>query len=361
MALLVKRLMRSSANVFRSDAFSAISLTNFINLMPDPPGQIASLGIVAEDSLTTREMGVGRKSGRLRLIPAVPVGADGLEYGDDPGELIRFEALHLPQKATIHAAQLTDVINYDRLEDQNDALENLMTKIFTDMLADQKATREYHSMGALSGKLLNSDGAVLENYYTKFGIAEPAPTAVNFTALAADPAGLRLVIDEIAGKMKDATTVVPAKIHCFCGAQFYRWLLTLPEIIEAYKYSSNNDWLRSRSFFGTFEYAGVIFERYDSSTVLRGGVPVKFIADTDALFVPLIPISEDGKSGGLLEIGWAPAATFPTLNRPGLPHFINPEFDTAQSPRWVKLNGESNPAIVNRLPGACIRAVGSKP
>ncbi len=54
---------------------------------------------------------------------------------------------------------------------------------------DLEATKEYHRLGALQGKLLDADGtSVIENYFEAYGIADPAVVEVDFATLTEDEA-----------------------------------------------------------------------------------------------------------------------------------------------------------------------------
>lgn len=353
MPLHITRRLRTVTDVFNNDAFRAVSLTSHINEVPEIPRQFSSLGLVAEESIRTSKAGVSQERGVLRLVPSRARGEPGLEYGQTAQELVEFSAIYLPQEATIYADSLRDVLDYSYPQDQGFALEELINKLLLQMRSDMDATAEWRNLGLLRGKLRDANGSVLTNYYSKFGIAEPAPVAFDFSVIKTDIGAVKEKIDEIAARMRAIiATPVPA-IHCFAGRGFFNALIKLEEIRDAYRDSTKPDWLRERSFFSAFEYGGCVFESYHGGARAPNGADVDFVAADEAVFFPAVP----ELLGGLLERKWTPAATFAALEQPGVPYYINVERDHAENPRWIKLLAESNPIDINRMPGACVVGV----
>jgi hypothetical protein len=266
-------------DVFQTDAYSMVRLTNAINKMPYTPKRLGQLGIFKEKPVDTTSIAVEEKHGILALIPSA--GRSTMPtYDRTPNRKIRrFEVPFFPKNDTVMADEVQNVRAFGS-EDELEGVAQKVSEKLAVLRQDHEATHEYHRAGAVRGVMLDADGTTeLYNWFTEFGITE---SEVEFDFSDTDDTMVK----------RQATTVLRLietalgadtfdKVHAICGDDFFDELITHPGAKAAFDRWSDGRFFREQQFRTGFEWLGILWENY------RGQVgAVKFIPDDVCRFVP---------------------------------------------------------------------------
>lgn len=273
----------ASMDIFTNSAFSMTSLSGAIKKVGYKPQLLGSLGIFEPMPVRTRAIFVERTEGKLRLIPSSPIGAPPKELVTDPRNAVPLKTTRLAEGFTLYAEEIQGIRAFGS-ETELAQVQAEYLKRMASVRDDMDLTHEYHRLGALQGLLLDADGtSVIYNYFTEFGVVEPA--AIDFDLDNATPASgaLRLKCAEVirsmtrsaAGAFTPGTT-----IHALTGDAFYDSLITHPEVEKTYlNWQAAADLRQDRSF-QAFTYGGITWHNYqgtdDNSTVAIDPDEAKF-------------------------------------------------------------------------------------
>jgi hypothetical protein len=325
-------------DVFNSSAFSMTSLTGAVDKMDYVPQFLGTLGLFDPMPVPTRDIWVDRRGATLSLIPSSPVGAPPAELVRDSRDAVPLKTTRLAKGFTIYAEEVQGIRAFaSQTEMQGVQVEYLrrLARVRNDM----EVTHEFHRLGALQGLLLDADGTtVIYNYYTAFGIAQPA--AVSF-ALNVDTTDVRgkcaIVIRSIKRASKGAWTPT-TKVHALVGDAFYDALINHPQVRQTYLNWAAAADLRGNNSFGDFEYGGIVFHNYqgtDDNTTVAVGVD-------NAIFFP-VGASEVFKQA------MAPAEFGPYVNTPGI-NIYALNIPDLQRQAWSRGELYSYPLYFNQRP-----------
>jgi len=319
-------------DVFKNDAFSAVSLTDAILKRPYKPGRIGALGLFRERGITTTTAVVEEKNGRLSLIATSPRGGPASTIGAQKRTARSFIAAHLERESVVLADEVQNVRAFGS-ENTLEAVQTLINERLTDLRAMHEVTLEYHRVGAIRGQILDSDGAtVIYNLFTEFSLAQQTAEL----DLTGDVRNEAVVIQRLIEAELGAEPV--SGYRAFCGNDFFDALVAADAVAESLKYQESR-LLRTDLRTG-FEYGGITWENYRGSV---GGVDF-FPADA-AYVVP--------EGTGIFQTYFAPADFVETVNTIGLPVYAKLAADTELN-RWAKVHTQSNPLALCLRPRAVI-------
>lgn len=297
-------------DVFNTDAFSVISLTDSINKLKFVPGRIGQLGIFQEQAVATTSIAVEEKSGILSLVSPSPRGAPGTGLDKAKRTARQFAIPHFELADAVMAEEVQNV----RAWGSESETEMVMGKVAERMMVlgqSLAATQEYSRIGAIKGIVTYADSTTL-NLFTEFGVSQD--TEIDFDLDNASPASGALrkkiaayVIRAIATNLDG----VPfTGVHAFCGDAFFDDLIAHTEVRASYLAQQEASQLRGGYVaggmsYGTFEFGGVTWENY------RGSVGGQAYVHTDKCH--LFPVGVPG----LFKTVYAPADYVETVNTMG--------------------------------------------
>jgi hypothetical protein len=315
-----------------SDSFNMVALTTAINKLPFQPTRIGSMGLFADDPISTTTFMVEEYNGVLALIPNTQRGAPPKQAAGGTRKTRTFACTHLPYERTLRAEDIQGVRAFGTGTELQ-TIASIVNGKLQEMKNSHSATLEHLRIGALQGNILDADGVtVIYNLFTEFGVTEGS------TDFALGTAGT-----DVLGKcmtVKRATeTALGASlydhIHCFCGATWFDKFVSHANVKDAYKYWSTNQMLRQDNRKG-FEFGGIFFEEYPGSV---GGV--SFLDASSARFFPVgVP--------DLFKTHYAPADFIETANTLGLPMYAKQELQPFG--RGVNIHTQSNPLPMCHIP-----------
>lgn len=349
--------MDNLVDLFSGDAFSALSLSTAINMVPNQYGRVNELGLFADRGISTTAAAVEIDNGVLNLITATPRGTAAPKNKTGKRELKYFNIPRLALDDMIYPSDIQNVRAFGSLglktpeSVTNDKLIALSRK--------HDITREYLKCGALAGVIKDADDTTILNLYTEFGIEQKV---VSF-ALDTDATKIQQKAAEVAGHIEDNLMGdTMSHVMALCSPGFFQGLISHPKIRDAYQYYMNmqatalaarpdgaGNPLRDDVRKG-FLWQNIWWEEYrakapvfktDGTTEIRN-----FIAENEARFFPV----------GTTETFYnfdAPADWMETVNTVGLPKYgkVVPE----NGGRWVEVLSQSNPLPLCLRPGVLVK------
>lgn len=305
----------SVLDVFKTDAFSLVSMTEAINTIPFVPGRAGIIIPWGIKRINTTSFIFEQKAGVLTLVNPSPRGG----VGDVMAKQKRAGRTLAVPHYQINDAVYADEVQGVRELGTEQTLETVQGKVnerMAEFTPDMDATIEYQRVGAVKGVILNADGSTLYDYFDEFDQTQAAE--VDFDLDNASPASgalrkkcatvVRLIEDNLGG-----TPIVG--VHAFCGNAFFDDLLAHPEVVLSYRNTSMAEVLRAgyvypndQKVYGAFEFGGIVWENYRGS---NGATP--FI-DTDKCHI--FPMG-----AGLFTTVFAPADYNETVNTLGEPRY----------------------------------------
>lgn len=327
----------ASFDVFKGDGFTLSSLTAAINTGPHVPTRIGDSGLFSEEGVTTTTVQIEKKGSKLVLVASQERGGNGVVINADKRELIPFNTVHLPQRATILADEIQGLRAFGS-ESEAETVENYVNQRFAKLRRNLEVTLEHHRIGAIQGKVMDADGStVLVDLYAKFGLTQESQALVLGTTTTKVKTKLMEAVRSLEDNLGAA---MYSGLICYCSATFFDALTGHATVKEAYERWQDGAALRDDMRNG-FTYAGITFVEY------RGKVNgVSFIADGDAYLVPQgIP--------DMFMTNFAPADYMETVNTIGLPFYANQEIKSMN--KGVDLEAQSNPLCINTRPDCVIK------
>ncbi|EOW9411414.1 major capsid protein [Vibrio cholerae] len=319
--------------LIEGDHFSVSTLTASVNKVDVVPGRIKALKIFDEAGISTTDMSLEYKDGTVSLVKSGPRGGDPENTtDDDKRSAIKFSTTHLKQVSSLFADEFQNVRPFGNLS-YEDQVQQFMLDKFASMTRNNEATIEYQRVGALTGKILDSDGTLILDLYKQFGI-EPVTDTIDLSS-----GDTKKQIRSIKTKSKAALKVnnVPRWI-AFCGSVFFDSLEAAPDVKEALVRTKDAEQLRDDN--DSISFGSVRWEEYDAFVG-----DTRFIAEDEALLVPVVD--------GLCLTRFAPADYSETVNTVGVPHYARAE--AKKMNRGFDLECQSNPISIVTVPLAVRR------
>lgn len=346
-------------SIFKNDAFSATTLDRLAPNVPYVPQALGRMNIFQNVPIRTKSIEVYTENGIIQMVPTSERGSpEPLPYRPD-GEIRTLYTYRLAQRDRIHAEEVQDLIlmalgspaQLARAMDE-------VTKRSTQMRNNNEMTLEAHRLGAIQGKVLDADGTtVVRNFFTDFGIAEPAEIFFDFTSIAAGQLS-NFITDNIVRPMmrslknrKNPGTRIGALVgdafwakltsHIDVRATFLNWQ-------AAQSLRTNNTGAPDNGMgnaWNEFTYSGVTFINYmgtdDGTTIAIGSEKARFfpIGATD-----------------VFKTYWSPGERFRDVNTAGQPAYliVQPDPRTEQE-EWVDVLFRNYPLFACVFPQALLK------
>jgi len=327
-------------DVFKTDAFNTVSLTDAILKAPYKPSRIGQLGLFTERGITTTTVIVEEKDGRLSLIQTSPRGGPGSSIGAEKRKARSFLVPHLQRESTIMADEIQNVRAFGS-EDALQGLQAIVNERLGDLRAMHEVTLEHLRAGAIKGIILDADGSTLLDLFTQFDVSQQSATLTPHStndeggALRGEVvAAQRLVENELGAEPISG-------YRAFCGKTFFDTLRLDLSLTQTLRWADAQSLLQQQPNFRAFAFAGVVWEEYRGAT---GGTP--FIPDAEAYLFP---------EGTRYFVQYnAPADFVETVNTVGLPIYAKQSVD-AELNRFVKLHSQQNPLALCLRPRVVIK------
>jgi hypothetical protein len=337
--------MADILDIFNSDPFSAIALTDAVQRNPFQPTGLGNLNIFDPNPIRTKALAVEERNGILSLIPFSQRGGEGLQRTTEKRKMRYFDVPRLMHDDTVYADELQSIREFG----QESILMQIETEVArrmsgpTGLLSSVEYTKEYLRLAAVQGMVLDpKDGSVMYNWFDEFGVTQASEIPFNLTAGTANTIrpicnGItRTMARKAQGAFTPSTTVA-----ALCGDVFYDAFVNHPDVIRTFVNWSDATSLRDNSqgaAFSSFEFAGITWINYRGSD---DNATIK-IADSSVKFFPV-------GAPGIFREANAPGETVDWVNTPGKPVYMLPIFDV-QRRMWWKMEAYSYPLFICTRP-----------
>lgn len=298
-------------DIFKSDAFSVINLTDALNDLKFVPGRVGQMGLFRASGITTTGVAIEKKGSQLILVPPTQRGAPGTTMDKSKRSLLDLRVPHFE----INDAVMAEEVQGIRAFGEEQALETVMGKVAergAEHSQSMAATTEYAQIGAIKGVVTYADGSTLDLFST-FGVS--ALGEVDFDLDNASPASgaLRKKCAAVIRTLGTELDGLPwsGKAHAFCGDAFFDDLLAHPEVRATFDGWSEAKILRegyidaNGKSWGSFIFGDIIWENY------RGAVGGTTFVHTDKCHI--FPLG----APNLFRTYHAPADYIETVNTMG--------------------------------------------
>lgn len=296
-------------DVFKTDAFSVLSLTDAINKEPVNIGRLGQLGIFRASGVTTTRIAIEEKDGVFRLIGPTPRGG--------PGETMP-KPLRSARPFIVPHFQIDDAIMADEVQGvrafgSETEVEMVATKVSErlNIAAQQlRNTQELSRLGAIKGIVTYADGSTLD-LFDEFDVSANSTVFFNF---ASNPA-LGVLRGQVSGMIRTIAAALGGTpfsgVHVMCGDTLFDDVLAARDRLTTIISSDGDMPVITRnvvtgSGLRVVDFLGVTWENYRGYE--EDGDPL--IAADKGYAIPLgVP--------GLFRTYYAPADYIETVNTVG--------------------------------------------
>ncbi|GGF56667.1 minor capsid protein E [Azorhizobium oxalatiphilum] len=333
-------------DVFNANAFGVVELQEEIVEKVDyKPQLLGQLGIFEPVYSRSRAIGVAEKDRQMTLIPTSETGAPPEELVPKGSSVKLFQAVRLAKGSTVYAIELAGVAALPFDVQTKEVTEEVSDRT-GQIIDDLELTWEHMRFGAIQGRVLDADNTtVLVNWYTEWGIAEPAE--INF-ALGTATTDVRKLCRDVGRTMQKAAKGLwtpSTRIGALCGDTFFDQLVNHPQIKETKLGTEKAPLLENIEGYSAIEIENITFINYrgtdDGSTIAIGSDKVRFF-----------PIG----ARGAFKVGFAPANEFkPYLNQRGREFYGLLLADTSGREAWDRVELYSYPLFIATRPEMLLR------
>lgn len=334
-------------DVFNGDAFSVQSMTARVNKIPYVPKQISAAGLFAEDSVATTTVVVEERDGQLTLIEPTERGGPGETTDNDKRKVRSFLVPHYQRDDAVTADEVQNVRAFGT-ESDVETVEGVVDQKLAKHTRSLDATLEHQRVGAVKGLVKTKGGSTLFNLYNEFGIVEAPAIAFAFSNAGTNVRQLCFdVIEQVENELDGETYDY---IRSWVGRDFWKALIEHKSVKETYLNTVQAAELRGDMNVASFEFGGIVWERYRTGAKAAASTGEQFIGLNEARFVPFgVP--------ELFITRFAPADYMETVNTLGLPRYAK-QFPALNNKR-VNLEIQSNPISLCTQPGALRKGTAS--
>ena len=331
----------STINPFTADAFSTISLTNAINILPNNYGRIRELDIFKAKGVRTRNVMVEEMNGVLNLLPTQPPGAPGTQGKHGKRTVRSFTIPHIPHDDIILPEAYEGIRSFGS---ENDlvAVSQIVNDRLQEMRNKHAITLEHLRVRALQGLMIDADGSTIYNYFTEFGITKKT---VDFL--------LGTSTTKIVNKCLEVKRWIEAHlqgevmsgIRCLVDETFFDKLTTHALVKDAFaNYTVAQNMIGGDNRKG-FTFGGITFEEYAGTVTDAAGTARKFITTDYGIAYP------EGTMGTFQTL-FAPADFVETANTMGIELYEKQQM--RKFVRGVDIHTQSNPLPICCRPSVLV-------
>lgn len=327
-------------DVFNNSAFSAVSLSGFVQKMDYRPQLLGSLGLFTPTPVRTRNVFVDRVNGGLTLIPTSPDGAPPVSLERDTRDAVPLRTTRLAKETTLYAHEL-DSLRASGTETGLMSVQAEFNRRFRRLRENMELTHEHMRLGALQGKVLDADGVtVIYDYEAEFNEAIPAAVSfeLDLTAtkvLDIEKALLRSMARSGGGSLAGAS------IHALAGDQFFDGLVSHPSMEKFY--------LNQVAALGLAQIQGQIFQSFRSPS----GITYHNYRGTNDNTTVAIPTNEAKffpvGARDVFTVAYSPLESVDFINKPGQPVYAMTIPDRDRN-MWVRGEMYSYPLYICQQP-----------
>jgi hypothetical protein len=334
-------------DIFKADAFSTAGMLAAVENLDHKPQYLGSLNLFSSEPQRLRTVMIESRDGTLRLIPTSPIGAPLTPQTRDKATVINLNTPRLAKEDALRADEIQGIRAFGT-ESELMQVQSEVGRRLQRLRDDMELTWEHHRLGAVQGILLDADGSPIVNYYTAFGVAQPAEVSFNFSTLTAGQVRAKIESEIVRPMIRAArgAFTMGSSITALVGDDFWDALIGHAEVRTSYLNYVAAAELRKGTAFGAFHFAGVDWVNYRGTD---DGTTVAIAAD-EAKFFPV-------NAPGIFQVAWGPGEFLDVANQPGVPILPKVLPDPSGRNAYVNIEVYSYPLFVVTRPLVLRRAV----
>ncbi len=274
------------------------------------PSLLGGLGIFEPIYSRSRTIGVQLRGGAMSLIPTSEMGAPPVELEVEDDTVRKFDTVRLAKGSTVWASQLAGVTALPFEIQTRDVAAEIADRT-RQILEDLELTMEHMRFGAIQGKVIDSTGREIVDWFKFWGIARPSVVIFELDKPETD---VRKKCRDLKRQMIKAAKgawTPGARIGALVGDEFFDLLVNHKQIKESKLGTERASTLENIEGFSSIEIEDIVFINYrgtdDGSTIA--------IDSAEARFFPI-------GLRGAFKVGFSPANEFkPFLNQRGREYY----------------------------------------
>ncbi len=335
--------MAISMATFGEDAFTQASMIRSLDRRPYVPNQLDSIIGFEPVRATTDTVYVISRQRYTNLIRSTLRGAP-IEMAEPEDKNAR--PLRIPRFAKGDKLYAHELANIMPLEDETE-IDRAMAEVARKqekLIADAEATMEFQRLGALKGRLLDTNGDTLVNFWTEFGISEPSDIDLTLDNANLTVGELRALISTNLvmpiARASGAGNDPRFAIRAVCGDNFWFKLTGHPAVEKTYLNYTAAAELRGEQLWESFNFAGVTWFHYRGTD---DGTTMAISTNKAHVFPVGVPGMWQHVMGPMNE-------SLPLLGQPGRRYYPFLERDKSDKQQWVQPEIYTYPLFVNARP-----------
>ena len=299
----------SILDIFNNDAFSNVSMLKTVDSMEFKPSLLGSMGVFTPNPIRTEAVAIESRNNVLNLVKTSQRGSPLEQRSNDNRTIRDFRTTRIAKGDRILASELSFLRDHGETEQVVQLQQEIARRMNGPggLMDDIDYTMENMRLGAIQGKVLDSDATVIYDWFSEFNITQAAEIAFNLAGAA--EGDLRTKCTQVARAMKRASggTWTPStRVHALCGDTFWDELVHLKELREIYRNRSDSQYVQGGGAYESISYGGILWENYQGSD---DGTTVGIHTDK----VKFFPVNAPG---AFLEV-FAPGEQFTQLGQLG--------------------------------------------
>lgn len=339
-------------DVFNQRAFNMVELSAAVQRAPYKPRLLGDLNLFTTKRVRTPLVSIEDKGGVLSLIQTSERGAPITEADREKRKMRDFRTARIARGHTLYATEL-DGIRAFGTDSELQSVQNEIAEIMdgaTGLRSAVELTHENMRLGAVQGIVVDADGGTIYNWFTEFGIAQPAELDFDLDNAAPASGAVRKQCNAVTRAMKRAAEGAWLDGNTYavglCGDAFWDDLTAHPEVRGTFLNQQEASDLRNNvgRAFSSFLYGDILFVNYrgtdDNSTVAIGTNSCKFFPA--------------GAPGAFVS-AFSPGEFLPFVNTPGQDVYAMVVIDKDRQ-AWARPEIYSYPLYICTRPGMLQRA-----
>lgn len=329
---------------FRSDALSAVWLTESINKEPFLP-TFAGETVFQAVSVPTIDVALHTEKGHYYILDVRPRGAPPPENTLVQGEYRVARTRMINQASTIRAEQLQGIVGmpYDT---QFETLQNLVARYMAQMRRNLVATFRQAYLSVLTTGKWVGNGTTHEDWFDYWGQNQASEIDFALTTDATDVIGKCEQVREQMFTAGEGLVPENVQIHAIMGANFSRAFRNHKTIRDTYLGYAAAASLREQQTFDSFTIGGITWHNFRGTT---DGSTIAVAADK----VFFYPVGTD-----IFKVFYSPHDSFDTVNTMGIPLYVVQQMDPPPPigrNQWVRYEQYTYPLIACLQPAVLQR------
>lgn len=329
-------------DVFKQNAFSAISLTEAVRRSKTIPGLIGSMGLFTPVPVRTRTVAVEMKGQILNIIKTSEPGQPRTRRANDKRSIVDLRVRRIEQSSQITAEELQGIREFGS-ETELKQLQREIAERQMGIMDDLQATIERLRLSCINGALLDSDDSTIYDYYTTFGFTRGSEIDFNWAARTGCKKFVAANVTRPILRALGGIAPPSMRIVALCGDDFYDDLQENAEYRDTYKNTERASELLNNTAFQRIDAWGVTWINYRGTD------------DNSAVAIPVdkCKIFPMGVRG-LFQEAFAPAPTFSMVNTRGQEWYSRIVVDDKRE-EWADIEMESHRLPICTRPEALLQ------